>query len=294
MTPTEFRTHYNNWKKTAPANDSDIIPDKSRSTERQPRHAGMCGDLKAMLAWRDMNDSKDPLQTNFLQAGFDDEILGDDGSVTLPTRQPECEMETRPTVNELLQACERVKLKTRYDKIVSHYGGFVFSYFREKRVPDLTAPENIGLIDFGHGYDSNIFFEPRADGRDKPKPIKMTPVVRLGDLYFSDAEGYAVQPRCSLRFQIDKPGRPKGLSDRFFPPPEQERFNPLERVLAMDDAIVANDNLSPEHTKALDAALSAKNFAEIGKAFGYSGKTAERQGKRLLRGACEALERIAA
>jgi hypothetical protein len=278
-TPTEFRKIYDAWSMTAPPNDSDIIPDKPRIGDN-PRHAGMCADLKAMLAWREMKESKDPLQTNFLQAGIDDEIVSEDaGAAILPTRNHERGLEIRPTVDEMLDAVKDISFKTRCDYAVIFWRGFTVS--TERQVPDLDVPENDGLIGYGVEYKSAAF-----------PGCNLKPVVRLGRLRFSDADGYARQPRGSLMFQIDKPGTRNGLSKKFMPPPEHQRFNPEDRLIAMQDAAFANDNISPKHAKVLDAAIVAQNFSEIGKVFGFTKKTAERQGKRLLVDACKGFDEV--
>jgi hypothetical protein len=294
-TPAQFRAIYNDWRKTAPANDSDIIPDKSRS--ESPRHAGMCADLKAMLAWREMKESGDPLQTNFMRAGMDDEIFDEDRTSTYPKRDVECEWEDRPTINEIMNALKGVIFKTQCDHAVMFWRGF--TVWTERRVPDTEAMEKAGalkaLVGYGEEYNSDVF----------PKS-KLMSIVRLGDLRFSDARSHGRHPRGSLMYwnsgpwgqPANEPGTPNGTSENFFPPPEQRRLNPLERLIAMEDANAANDNLSPQHVKALDTALTARNFTVVGEAFGFQARTAERQGKRLVLEATKAfsaiLERLAA
>jgi hypothetical protein len=319
-TPTEFRNSYDEWKKTAPANDSDIIPDKPRFAE-STRHAGMRLDLKSMLAWRETKESHDPLQTNFLQAGQDDDIFSDQGTKNVPKRDAECEIEDRPTINEMYKAIESVVFKTSLDSVISYSEYGPTKYLRKRLIPDLYAPQNNELIEYrGHGrklkrprvgygqaYQSTAFNEkgsPRKAGDKRGYP--MWPVTRLGYLHFSDAESHPEYPRGSLvsfrpgKFgrPITEPGAPSGLSETFFPPPEIPRLDPLERLLAMEGVIAANDNLSPEHVKTLDIAVSAQNFTVVGEAFGFSRKTAERQGKRLVLEASKAfsevLEQVAA
>jgi hypothetical protein len=56
--------------------------------------------------------------------------------------------------------------------------------------------------------------------------------------------------------------------------------------------------LPPETVRALDAAIIAANFSEVGGVFGFEGKTAERRGKAIVLEAAKnlstALEKIAA
>jgi hypothetical protein len=128
----------------------------------------------------------------------------------------------------------------------------------------------------------------------------MWAITRLGTLLFSDAKSDERYPRNSLlswrpgKFgtPINEPGTPNGLSENFFPPPEIPGLNPLERLIAMEDTIAANDNLSSDHVKTLDAAMTAGNFREVGEQFGFRAETAERHGKRLVLQASKALSQV--
>jgi hypothetical protein len=318
-TPSEFRNFYNEWRKTAPPNDSDIIPDKPRST-KAPKLADKLTFLKAMLAWREMQESRDPLQTNFLQSGTDDEILNDDGTVTFPERDVECEWEDRPTIKEMTNVLEGVVFKKSFDNVISHSEYGPTKYLRSRLVPDRYAPENYEPVEHWKDgkkgkrpriefeqYESMVFNEKGNARRETDKKgYLMWAITRLGTLLFSDAKSDEKYPRNSLlswrpgKFgtPINEPGTPNGLSENFFPPPEIPRLNPLERLIAMEDAGAANDNLSPEHVMVLDTAMVAQNFTVVGEAFGFRGKTAERHGKRLVLEASKAfsdvLERLAA
>jgi hypothetical protein len=319
-TPTEFRDAYDQWKKTAPSNDSDILPDKPRSATAQKR-ADKLSFLRAILAWREMRESRDPLQTNFLQSGTDDEIANDDGTFTIPKRDIECVWEDRPTIKEMISPLGDVDFKKSYDNVISYNGhGFTFKYLRERLIPDQESSKNKELIEcrvdgkkvkkprvgYGEEYRSRVFNEKGEQLEADDKGLLMKSVVRLGFLEFSDAISNEIHPRGSLMKwhpgpwgEIrNGPGTPNGLSENFFPPPEIRRLNPLERLIAIEDAIAANDNLAPDHAKTLDTVMTAGNFREVGEQFGFKGKTAERHGKRLVLEASkelsEVLERLAA
>ncbi|WP_256807799.1 hypothetical protein [Bradyrhizobium sp. Bra64] len=283
MTPTEFRTSYDEWSRSAPANDSDILTDK-RIAEH-PRHAGMCDDLKSMRAWREMKESHDALQTNFIQPGRDDEIF-EDGFPTVREYDVESEWECRPTIGEIMRAIQGVKFTVRFDRIQSTGTDGRLTYLkREKVIPDLMAAENEGLIEFGEEYESKLFSG------------LMRPIVRIGKLRFSQADGSDTRPRASLTrigwvAPQEEPGDEKGGSESFHRPPDRQLLDPLERLIAMERAVAANDNMQPAHRKVLDIAITARNFGEVGQAFGYSGKNAERRGKRLVQEAAKELSLI--
>jgi hypothetical protein len=305
-TPTEFRNFYNEWKKTAPVNDSDIIPDKPRVSP-SPRHAGMCDDLKSMLAWKALHEIIDPLQTNYLQPGKFDVIFDEDGSNTSVKLDTEGNLKEQ-SAEEIMKALADVLFKKSYDNVISsNEHGFLFTYLRERLIPDLDATENHEQIKywykgqerererigFGELYESAIF------------GVKMKSVNRLGSVTLSDTDLDSRHPLGSVtRFGPGQWGKPvvrrtpKELSGSFSRPPEVQLFNPLERLIRMEDAMAANDNLDPEHASVLDAAITSPNFETVGNRFGFTGKTAERQGKRLTMDACKAfsqvLERLAA
>jgi len=227
------------------------------------------------LTWRALKaDSSEPLQTNFLQSGEDDEIVIDTGAPLTTKRENECRLETRPSINEMLKAMKGVVFETR-------------TFRRSNRTTEVRSVPVGGDIGYGTERNSTAF-----------TGAKMKSVVRLGRLHFSDADGHALSPRGALLYQSEEAGQPHGLSNTFFPPPESRRFNQEEYLVFRQDLAFANDNTSPEHAAILDATIRARNFAEVGEKFGFKGKTAERQGKRLVqeaaKGFSETLKRLAA
>jgi hypothetical protein len=245
--PTEFRNFYYAWKLTAPANDSDIIPDKPKVADN-PRHAGLCADLKSMLAWKARYESTDPLQTNYLQHGEFDVILNDDGSKESVKQDSEGNLKEQ-SAEEIMAAYEDVVFKKRYDNVICYTDYCTFTYKRERLIPDLDAPKNKEPIAYWH--KGKRLEHTRIDfGEEYESPVfgLMKSVTHLGTVTFSDTD---LDPRHRLgsvmRFGPGRFGKPvvrrtpKKLSGRFLPPPEVQRFNPLERLIAMEDAIAAND-----------------------------------------------------
>jgi hypothetical protein len=304
-TPTEFRNFYNEWKKTAPANDSDIIPDKPKEPAN-PRHAALCDELKPLLAWKAHYESTDPLQTNYLQPGQFDVMFSDDNTKETVKLDTEGDFKEQ-SADEIMKAVADVVFKKRNDIVVCNADYHTFSYRRERLVPDLDAPQNKelikywhkgkelerGRIGFGEEYESPVFGQ------------KMKSVTRLGTVTLSDTDLDPRNPFGSvMKFnsgQFGKPvvrREPKKLSGRYRRPPEVQRFSLWDRLIKREDGLAANDNLDPKHVAVLEAAIVAPNFETVGYQFGYTGKTAERQGKRLTLAACKAfsevLERLAA
>jgi hypothetical protein len=63
-------------------------------------------------------------------------------------------------------------------------------------------------------------------------------------------------------------------------------------LIAREERIATNDNIDPKHAQVLDAAIVSPNFEAVGTQLGYSGKTAQRQGKRLVLQACKSFSEI--
>ena len=252
LTPEEFRDNYKNWAKTAPARDSDIIPDSPR-VKASPRHAGMCDDLKAMLAWRELKTHKDPLATNFLQTGEDDDVFLADGSKERVVRGPDSEWEIRPTIQEMIQLISSVKFEIR---------------------PDGRKVPVGGDIEYGPAYASPLFGN-------------LKPVMRLGGLWFNVGgdndcrSGSLMFWKAGAKWAnpIDQIGTPK--QTRRPPPPDAQRYDQEECLATQQENEFANDNLSPVDTQILNLSIISQSFKGVGEHLGYRAKTAERQGKRM-------------
>ncbi len=73
------------------------------------------------------------------------------------------------------------------------------------------------------------------------------------------------------------------------PTPDIEDYTILDRLGDVQEHTQFTA-CSPVHAAVLDTAMTARNFADIGRAMGKTGKTAERQGKRSLQEAVQALK----
>ncbi len=266
-----------------------------------------------MLAWRALTESTDPLQTNYLQYGEFDVMFSTDGSKESVKLDSEGDLKEQ-SAEEIMTHYEGVVFKKRYDSIICQTDYHTFTYQRERMIPDLDDPKNFELIEyrhkgkrlfrprigFGEKYNSEVFSRTGGLKRaSKEKGLQMESIVRLNNMEFSDTDLDLRHPLGSvMRFSQGRFGKPivrrtpKQLSGRFLPPPEVQRFNPLERVIAMEDAVAANDNIDPKKAKVLDVAISSPNFEVVGNQFGYEGKTAERRGKRLVLEAAKAFDKV--
>jgi hypothetical protein len=307
-TPTEFRNIYNEWKKNAPANDSDVIPDKPK-VSASPRHAGLCADLKSMLEWRALYESTDPLRTNYIQDPNDELVDDDDHDHDKTTegvkRDPERALKDGPSDEAMLKAVEGIAFKTVYDNIICQPGS---AYRRERLVPDLDALQNREMISYWH--KGKKCERPRVEMGSPYKSvvfggtIELKSVVRLNHMKISESDQDELRPLGSViswgwwsNGEKKKKAKQRG-GDKYMPPPPVQILNPEELLIAREERIAANDNLAPHDAAVLDAAIVSPNFQTIGGQFGYSGKTAERQGKLLVLAACKSFyelkERLAA
>jgi len=106
-TPTEYRAILDDWRsRNNHLSDSEIMP-KQRHV-RSPRHARIAAAIRSLLAWRDIVEPQDTFQTNFLRPDNDNGPKEPD-EPRPSKRDVECEIEIRPTVNELMNAVSTVR-----------------------------------------------------------------------------------------------------------------------------------------------------------------------------------------
>jgi len=138
-TPSEFRNFYNDWKKTAPPNDSDIIPPKPRRSA-SPRHNDLAKELQGLLFWRHLNKDVQPLSTNWMVPDNDNDAGKEDDEPRAPVRSTECEHVVRPSEDEMMTAVENVEYETRiYNMKVPLPGRTLSTAKNTKRAPPLTG-----------------------------------------------------------------------------------------------------------------------------------------------------------
>lgn len=353
MTPTEFRDHYNEWRKTAPANDSDIIPPMPRHSA-SPRHKDVSSELGGVLFWQRLAKPVQLLATNWMMPADNDNEADDeeDDEAREPTLV-ECEHVTRPEPGEIMSGLVGVELEMRHGRSVPLPGPLVeygpeevFSWKSKKTGLTLTgttrAVARLGSLRFctvdcenakrsptrgslitHKGYrvkdefgaplggdekdeeareQSNRYFaalfnaKPHryiTGGRLKSGPKSKSPFPPLPPVTMSVNEARAF---CGLSPAVptndNRPALPCGsrdvselfLGNRVAPDSTHQRYeyDPTEWLTRPEQSAALRSKLSSEDVTALDTAICAANFAEVGQAFGYEGKTAERQGKSRL------------
>jgi hypothetical protein len=341
--PTEFRSFYYEWKKTAPPNDSDVIPAKPRRAAF-PRHADLSKELQGLLFWRHINKEIQPLSTNWMVPDNDNDIDKEDDEPRAPVRSKECEHVIRPSVDELMKAVENVEYDCRY-----------------RQIPGAEIPEECWPLARKNrplpGPDVEYGEESKACA---PLSGYVRPIARMGSIRFatedSDQNGrnqsptrgaivsWHAGPNLRGQFPVDDFGAPLGShenqedidsSNQFFsdllnaqphryitggicrriggpalPSKDNRPALPCgsrrvsdsfighkissecddcrndepadEWIVRIQERSDIRAQLSTYDVKALDTAIHASNFQDIGEAFDFRGKTAERQGKRLL------------
>jgi len=261
MTPTEFRIQYEGWQKTNPANDSDILPSPARHSAL-PRHSALAKELKPLLAWRDYCGSLEPVATNWMMADNDNTTDMDDERQTTVPQSVDCEIEIRPSVDELVvSATTGVEFETRADGT---------------KIP-LPGPN----VDYGPEYPAR-----------PPLTGKVRAIARLGSVRLCTEDSKDGGPTRGSVISWSPAERyrgPKGPQRAWGPPPPDEAPSPEEICLRREQASILRSALSQNDLVALDTAMRAKNFADIGRALGADRKTAERRGKLKLIEACKNL-----
>ncbi|WFT94381.1 hypothetical protein QA633_40030 [Bradyrhizobium barranii] len=288
--PTEYRTLYNEWKKTAPPNDSDIIPDKAKVSETT-RHAGLCADLQALLKWKAIrDDTGDPLQTNYLQDPKDEEYDDDNQDSKGVVRDALRTLNDGPPAKRMLKSFDGIAFKKTYDLVLC---GLEYAW-RERLVVDLDAPEN---------QEAVITYRDKGEERTRPRVVlggALHSVVQLNHVKISDIDGDELKPLGSistwgLKAEEQKAKKPRVRGSRNFkiaaaPPP---CLNPETLLIEREYRSAVNDNLDARYIRTLDAAVTSPNFESVGIQLGYAaGKTAERWGKRLTLEACKAFDEL--
>ncbi|RVD62928.1 hypothetical protein [Mesorhizobium sp. M7A.F.Ca.ET.027.03.2.1] len=303
------------WRETAtaiwvalPANDSDIFPRVART--ESPKHATLAARCTPTLAWREARKPREPLSTNWLLPDNDNED-GDE-----PGRNPDRTHNAGPSPDALVVAYKKGKLRfsngehrekcyvLKNDKAVRGDvlmpAGALLNY--PDKPGELLGPEpNPEAMVRTATYWASMFkvdrdtvVETDEDGNEKPRFIPAGRRKKRKVLITREEqqELMASAPRPAVTYC--KPGLPCGsdtVGDSFVgmhitstkgrQPPErwQDTADELARQAEFEAWCKA---LPPEQQKALDIATTAANFREVGEAFGHEGKTAERQGKKLL------------
>lgn len=352
MTPTEFRTSYDEWSKSAPANDSDVIPPAPRKSVR-PRHADLSKEIDVLLLWRHISATVEPLSTNWMAPDNDNFVVEDDEEPRT-TRSMDCHVEVRPSLDEIEDAIDTddVEYGAFYKNSVQAENGSLLDDVRPiVRIGTLrfhsqdsdgsrwsptrgslirwdAGPDRLGFrpvenygepkgpSDIGDNEEdierANLFFAellnaaPHRYVQSSPKNRRKLsdaprPPLPSTTLSLSDARKF-----CKLHplphgndNRAALPSGSRAVSDSFVghhrPFASDSRPSgeiPEERLIRMEESKGLRAQLSRNDARALDLGICAANFSEIGEAYGYKGKTAERQGKQHLLTACKNLSAL--
>lgn len=359
MTPTDFRTAYQEWAKTAPTRDSDIIPDGPRKSAN-PRHSDLADQLKELLLWRNLMRPIWPLSTNFLEPDNDNNTERDEDDARAPLRSTDCADVIRPSVEEMMEAVSSIVFDERgrptsgdfevrqpedgesaqtYPPI-KRLGGLRFGVSDSNQLNGSKLSPTRGSLIAWHASEDRFGYlpedskgEPLGPKEDKqsvkqieksneffakllntsphryiPKGVVrkanvinrelMKPSSPAVSLPLNEARAFYGLPPAA---NDNRPALPCGshrVCDSFIghhrhtavhddPSNEADGW-----LIKTGEALNIRAKLPAAYVKLLDTAITASNFADIGNAAGYCGKTAERHGKRLVLDACHALSRI--
>jgi hypothetical protein len=302
------------------ANDSAIIPRPPRSSAT-PRHRRHADELRPLLEWRRLADPVPEFPTSWCAPANNNDPADTAGNV-------EAEWEIRPTIGELTRAHKKYgpgALRLRDGKLEIKGGkywvaakdepGTPYGVSWEEREDRATA---IAALKYLLGYISGEPIEP-AEPRDQhfsPRGVGHveTPAQAALRSLLADAGVGASTPFDEARRRWDlspvandnrrpvfprEPADPRelfqGFKVRANPSRRDERIsNIFEWVSHEQERAHLRGKLLPDTVKALDAAIEAENFEDVGRAFGHDGKTAERKGKQIVLAACAELAAVLA
>ncbi|QAY95107.1 hypothetical protein CWB41_04665 [Methylovirgula ligni] len=293
--------------KALPKNDSDITP-APRHVER-PRHRDLADELRPLLDWRRLSN---PDSSAWCAPDNDNERHVDEDGVALNVRDVEAEWEIRPTVNEIMNAVEEGGTKAalklwKKDDYGTPYGAeqerdedrkvaiaalkYLLAYVQgtpvapaERHDPRFTPP-GIGAPESPRRRALRDLAASLGVTRDVPldearKRWNLPPVANDNEPAFP---WRPADPR-----EIFYTGRVRSNPDARQAGPENDGIS--RRQGALQEAAHLRGKLSRHTVKALDIAIEAQNFAEVGAAFGFLGKNAERRGKQLVLESCAELK----
>jgi hypothetical protein len=297
-----------------PKNDSDIAP--VRHVER-PRHRNLADDLRPLLDWRKLVAPTSELRPSWCAANDNNED-NDLASLTHAGNPPnaECEWEMRPTIGEIERALEEggapaVQKLWKKDEPGTPYGAkqesqtqrdlaifalkYALAYFNEPIDP-VQLPDE-------HWRHSTQPFPENAKKRAAREFLDTMGVGR--NVSFAEARAKWNLPPIANDNEPAFPHLPKDPRAIFYT--GRVRSNPdAQRGGEFNDGISAHQmaiqeeahirgKVSKRAVKALDVAIDAHNFSEVGSAFGYRNeKYAERKGKQIVLDACAELRAVLA
>lgn len=262
---TEHRLEVAEWAAKAPANDNEIFGTARVSTS--PRHSKMAEELQPIKKFFKLQETVQAESDAFGAANDNEEVA---------TLEVDRNFEIRPTIEELLRA-------------VDAEGG----------PEDIEYDAKGRLIRMGGLYfnkDGSLRKYWTKKGRRKPKETlrgeKGTKMPGRSISYLRLVLG----PNAAALPTIGNPaeaflgnrihtssGSHKQQSDMRREEREEERRYAVIKVE------IISKKISEKDARTLDVIERVQGFADVGREFGYTGKTAERQGKRFVTEAADAL-----
>lgn len=297
----------------APPNDSDLMPAPRHVAN--PRHRDLADECRVLLDWRRLSN---PNGGTWIEPANDNISLAREGF------RPgvEAELEQRPSPEELERAWQKVGADAalrlrRKDSFGTPYGPDDRDREdRQKADRKLAIAALKCLLAYVQGEPVEAA-EPH-DPHFAPtitQPPETAEKRALRDLAASLGVGREVSlegararwnlPPVANDNEPAFPWRPADPREIFYT--GRIRGNPRRtKPGKFNDGVSSADNqrlefahlrgkLSRDTVKALDIAIEARNFAEVGAAFGYQDKkAAERRGKKLVKSACDELKAVLA
>ncbi|MFD2675993.1 hypothetical protein ACFSX7_02385 [Camelimonas lactis] len=296
-TPTEHRAAVAAWAATAPANDHVVFGRRAHTTN--PKHAALSEELEGLRHWREFRSSDagwlapQPANDNTPEAlGADAKIVARPSADFLATAADGDDIERDDKGRVIRRGRVLISNGERYEPAIAYDergrlatvmmripAGAVIGYLAEDLDP--ADPDNVGR-----------WFTPteRAERASGAK-AKREETERRNDHFKwyagADKPGAAALPR-----------EPKHLWELFVG--GQNRNRPRGHDHADDEPHVRDERerhvqmmMTPLEIDILDAALSARGFADIGRLVGCNNdKAAERAGRRALIEAAKKFEEI--
>lgn len=280
-TPSEHRAAVAAWRETAPANDSEIMPRRSRQAGNGP----MAARLSALLAWS--KAARGSGTSTFLESDNDNTPVDEGGHATTPDR----EHRIRPSVEKLDAATAE---------------------FRDLGAKDLLSSEDIewrdgacvrmGRLEFSDGTRTEramVLKARRAVAGEVRLPAgamldtedeagaPLGPAVSRSNGGMAKMLRGAALPYGSLKDQFlgmqcaatGQPGAPS-WEDTFTALADRQEYYRWRAEITERDIEV------------LDAAMEASSYADIGALDGHEGEYARHAGKRMLIAANDNLDAV--
>lgn len=289
---------------TLPKNDSDIFD--SRPSER-PRHRDLADECRVLLEWRKLASPEGLLPSSWCAPANDNDYdVGD----------AEAEWEIRPSVNEIERAVENGGVHAaarlpRKDAYGSPYGAEVESpEDREMAIAALKyvlryiAGEPVEAAEPHEEHFAPIIFGATESREKRALRDLLREIGASADVPLSDARQRWNLPAAANDNDLAFPWLPTDPREIFYT--GRIRANPTasrggefndgigRRLGELQEAAHIRGKLPSDTVRALDVAIDAHNFSDVGVAFGYRGKNAERRGKQIVRDACSALKAVLA